>query len=298
MQAQIEHTYDASTRSRNPLRFLLQIPFYPALMLNHGGLIRNFFTRELGSRFRGSALGSLWVLVHPMFLFATYYVVFGVMFGMRDKEGFPENWYAFYLITGVLAWTLFAETTMYCTSVIIANGNLIKKVKFPAQLLPIPISAVNSMVFLVGVGAYLGFALVSGYEWCPGWSLLWLPVVMFVQLLFTIGVSFLLAAGNVFLRDLTQIYPIIANLWFFTTPVFWYPRMFGKSATLKALAPLLELNPMYHIIGAQRSALGTAMDPKLGVLPQLGAAAVPAVITFAVGFCFFRSLQHRFADEV
>jgi lipopolysaccharide transport system permease protein len=111
--------------------------------------------------------------------------------------------------------------------------------------------------------------------------------------------SFLLAAGNVFLRDLTNVFPIVVNLWFFATPVFWHPGMFASDPErVKTLMPIIELNPMYHIVAAHRAVLGTSPNPEIGVLSQLADATIPAVITFVVGFCFFRSLQHRFADEV
>lgn len=300
--------YDAERDRPRLTRFLAEIPFYPRLVWRHRSLVRNFFRRELLGRFRGSVLGLFWVLVHPIFAFFTYYLVFGVMFGTRAPGGMHQLWYPLYLFSGVLAWTAFAESTTRCTSLVVENGNLIKKVSFRAQLLPLHILGVNVLVFLVGIACYLLVALITGFP-LPGATIVLLPLVLLVQLLFTLGLSLLLGALHVFFRDAAQIYPILLNFWFFATPVFWYPTMFEG---LQQLLPILRWNPLYPILLAHRHVLGIP-DPitsgaaagtgghiaSMGeVLALIGEALVPAGVAFIVGFVVFRSLQHRFADEV
>ncbi|MFQ5505148.1 MAG: ABC transporter permease [Planctomycetota bacterium] len=292
-----EHSYDAE-RDRLPLLSLLaEIPAYPVLIFQNGPLIRNFFVREFYGKFRGSILGVFWVLVHPIALFATFYLVFGLLFDMRAAEGKPPGWYTYYLFTGVLAWTVFSDTSLRCTTVVLDNSNLIKKVAFPAQLLPIHLALVNLIVYLVGILAYLLVALIGGFE-LPGARILFLPLVLFVQLVFSIGIGLFLSAANVFFRDVSQVFPIILNLWFFATPVFWHDKMFAGRPAFESLTPFMKLNPMLHILGAHRSVLGTHLDSTASVLSQCGIAFVPAFLTFVFGFVLFRSLQHRFADEV
>ncbi len=310
--SQLGQSYDAVKDRPKIGRFLVEVLTYPRLMHKNRSLIHNFFKREFYGRFRGSILGTLWVLIHPIFLFLTYYLVFGLMFNARapDGAGLHELWYPLYLFTGVLAWTVFAETAVRCTSIVMDNGNLIKKVAFPAQLLPLHLCIVNTIVYVVGVIAYTLIAWATGF-YLPSYGVLLLPLVLIVQTIFTMGVGLLLAAVNVFFRDMAQIFPILINLWFFATPVFWYESQFmtrdAETGALynrmEAVLPFLRANPMYSILGAHRSVLGIPRET--GVIPDfaamlhdIGAATVPSLITFAVGFVVFRSLQHRFADEV
>ena len=293
------HGYDVVKDRPRLLRFLAEVPRYAPLVWRNRGLVRNFYRRELMSRFRGSIFGMLWVLIHPIFLFFTYYLAFGVMFGARAPDGQHELWYSLFLFSGVIAWTAFAESTARCASLVVENGNLIKKVSFPAQLLPLHIIAVNVLVFCVGVICYLVVAAIVGFP-LPGLVILSLPFVLLVQLLFTLGVSLLLGAVHVFFRDIAQIWPILLMFWFFATPIFWYPQMFPD---LESLLPLLEWNPMYHLMVAHRYALGmpTPAGELLGPIEVVTLAArslLPAAIAFVIGFVVFRSLQHRFADEV
>ncbi|PIE22454.1 MAG: hypothetical protein CSA62_12015 [Planctomycetota bacterium] len=293
------HGYDAVRDRPRLRRFLVEALAYPQLVWQDRSLVRNFYRRELLGRFRGSIFGLLWVLIHPIFLFATYYLVFGVMFNQRAPNGLPEMWYPLYLFTGVIAWTAFAESTARCASLVVENGNLIKKVSFPAQLLPLHILGVNTLVYGIGVLCYLIVAVAMSFP-LPGTAVIALPVVLFVQLLFTLGASLLLGAVHVFFRDVAQIWPILLNFWFFATPIFWYPGMIHD---MDSLLPLLEWNPMYHVMLAHRWALGmpTVSGSFLGTGEVLGLAMtglIPALITFFLGFVVFRSLQHRFADEV
>ncbi len=306
MRDSMNHSYDADREGARWPGFLLEAAAYPFLIQRNMALVRNFFRREFLGRFRGSLLGVFWVLVHPIFLFLTYYLVFGLMFAVRSPEGAHPLWYPMYLFTGVLAWTAFVETAVRCTTLIIENGNLIKKVAFPAQLLPLHLIAVNLVVYLVGVLAYYILSALTGFVF-PGYGLLLLPLVLVVQALFTIGVGLILASWNVFFRDINQIFPIVANLWFFATPIFWYEEMLlgrgGDLSGIRTLLGWLEWNPMTPLLRAHRAVLGIPLPdgtaPSMGyILDAVGTAALPAVFFFFFGFLVFRSLQHRFADEV
>jgi len=205
--------------------------------------------------------------------------------------------YSLYLFVGVIAWTAFVETTVAATTIVVGNGNLIQKVAFPAQLLPLHLVAVNTIVYAVGVVAYLVIAALTGFP-LPGIELVGLPIVILIQSLFSLGMALFLAATYVFIRDINQVYPILVNFWFFTTPVFWWTGQFEHNPTMQALLPWLKLNPMYHILGAHRTVLGVRHGNLGDVFTQCGIALVPAALVFCFGFVLFRSLQHRFADEV
>ena len=310
-----EQFFDASQEKRTLWRFAKEIPFYPELAWKNRGLIRNFFIRDLQGRFRGSMLGMLWVLVHPIFLFLTYYLVFGIMFGTRGKDSQGMMWYSIYLFSGIIAWTAFTDTTIRATSVVVDNGNLIKKVAFPAQILPLHLGVVNLLVYGIGLVVLIGVMVVTHMTGSylghfPGLRLLLLPVALFDLFLFSIGLGLLLAAIQVFARDTSQIFPILANLWFFASPVFWYKEMFDRvqpdgtiTNALQSFAPIFYWNPMTPILQANREVLGiVTRGDHLMSLQDLSLLCfrgfLPALLVFAFGYCLFRSLQNRFADEV
>ena len=308
MQTATEHGWDADTDKGSRLRFLKELLDYPALAYRHKALLYNFYRREFHGRFRGSILGMFWVLMHPIFMFLTYYLAFGVLFASRNLP-VPMH-YPLYLFLGIIAWMAFAETTIRATTLVVENGNLIQKVAFPAQLLPLHLLAVNTIVYLVGGLIVLIIAVAVG--WPVAWfNLLGLPYVLLVQSVFALGLSLFLAAAFVFLRDLSQVYPIFMTFWFFASPIFWHRGMLSAE-TYKSFAPYLELNPIYHLVSAHRAAFGLGTEgmsfsspevvyPNAGLWDVLAyaTAALPwAIVALVIGFVTFRSVQHRFADEV
>src|SRR5262245_35915961 len=119
--SELIHEYDAQ-RAQSPwLRILTGVVTYPAMVLRHRSLVSNFVNREFQIRFKGSTLGPAWVLIHPLFLFAIYWGVFGFLFKARGPEGKPEHWYTLYMFAGILAWTTFAEAANRSCHVIMEN---------------------------------------------------------------------------------------------------------------------------------------------------------------------------------
>lgn len=303
-------TYSAEDARHTLVRGLLPVLHYPRLLWEHRNLVQNFFRRELLSRFRGSLLGIVWVLIHPIFLFTIYYLVFGYLFGGKvDPERGPDPHFALYLFSGVIAFTSLNEgLTRSCTCVV-DNGNLVKKVAFPSELLPVHLILIAQMVYLVGaivcvaVGTYYGVLH-------PGWSLLLLPVVMLVQFVFTLGFGLMLASMQVFARDTSQLWGIGATAWTFLTPVFWFPFQIADKLP-GWLLTILSWNPAYPLLQLHRIALG-AVDFQLPTAEGLP----PAVVSFGsvgehllhagiwalfflfLGHGLFYSRRHKFADLV
>ena len=298
-----DHSYDASKNRGTPLRFLPELLALPAMVSKHRALIWNFWRREFNGRFRGSLLGVLWVMINPLFIFAVYYTIFGVLLKSRALPH-PDH-YALYLLAGIVGWGILAETTQQATTAVVNNGNLIQKVAFPAQLLIFHTLAISLVVYGVGVGIMIIFCLLVG--WPVFWlGLLGLPAIVAVQALLVAGLSWLLAAAYVFLRDLSQMWPILLQFWFFATPLFWHPGMVDD---YELWEPYVQLNPMASIIEGHRVALGVGLQGAtekhpfpindLGQVFACAGQALPWGIGFFIlGFLVFRSVQHRFADEV
>jgi ABC-type polysaccharide/polyol phosphate export permease len=283
----------------------------PRLLLDHKDLVTSGVKRDLEARFQGTVLSWAWPLVHPLFLFAVYYFIFTelLQFKMPDLPEDQEAAMGVYMFTGVLAWAAFAESLSRGTSVIIDNGNLIKKLAFPSELLPLNVTLVGLTTMLFAVTVFLLGCLLTPIWPAPGWAVLWLPVILLLQGLFTYGLVLLTSTLQVFLRDTSQLVGILSSVWMFTTPLFWVPELMRSG--VREYMPLIRANPLYHLIQAWRGALmGDLAVPanefvaggpvtSVSAVPQhLAVFAVWAVGAYVVGYGFFVLSQRRFADEV
>ncbi len=289
----------AERRPRGLWRWLLPMLGYPRVVWEQRTLVHNFFRRELLGRFRGSALGIFWVLVQPIFLFAVYFAVFGFVFKARFVEGEgPDPNFAVYLFSGVLVITAFLEATTRSCTAVVDNGNLVKKVAFPCELLPVHLGLVSLLVMLVGVVVLLITGTISGVV-KPGLGLLLWPVVLFLQFVLALGIGLFLAGLHVFMRDAVQIWGILGQAWMFLSPVFWIMEgPYGFRARL-SWAWILEWNPLYPILQAHRLSLGITPGIIDGTLAgHLAASAAWALGCLAIGYTFFMSRREKFADLV
>lgn len=311
--ATVRH-YDAETARRGVFRHLLPLPGYPKLIWEHRFMVANFFRRELLGRFRGSVLGIFWVLVQPVFMFAVYFMVFGMLFGNWKWGMPPDPGFALYLFSGMIAFQALIEGTSGACTVVVGNSNLVKKVAFPSELLPVPGVMVAMTVYLVGAGVCLIAGLLTSIFMPPGLlqpgpMLLLLPLVMLVQFVMTLGIGLLLANLQVFARDVNHLWRIIGMAWMFLSPVFWFPFMMrekfaGMGGWFADL--FFALNPAYPLLQANRIVLG-AVDSEVvgrGVVRfgnfwgELGVASLWALFFLALGYSVFMSRRHKFADLV
>jgi lipopolysaccharide transport system permease protein len=289
--------YTATARAPGWLVSVLPIVGFPAQIWEHRYLVQNFCRRELLGRFRGSLLGLFWVLVHPLFVFFVYYFVFGILFNPRTGGG-PDPFFAIYLFSGVLGFTSINEGCMRSCTCVVDNGNLVKKVAFPSQLLPIPPIVVSLLVYLVGAVVCIVAGTVLGVLH-PGPRLFLLPVVMLLQGAMTLGIGLFLANCYVFSRDTSHLWGIVSMAWMFLTPVFWLPQQLLTKVPF--LATMFAFNPAYPLLQAQRLVLGVEDGPELG-LGDLGshllAALAWALAFLGLGYGLFMSRRHKFADLV
>jgi len=292
-------TYDAATDNRGVLHHVATMFRYPTLVWHHRYMVVNFLRRDLMSRVNGSALGAGWLLLQPLFLFAVYYVVFGMLFGGRNVTGEASAQFAIYLFSGVIAWQAFADATTTASSMIVDNGNLVKKVAFPSEALFAHVGLVALVVYLLGALVCVATALIVGVG-DVGWGLLTLPLVLIVQFVFALGLGMLLANAYVFVRDVGQLWRIFVSAWNFLSPVFWEPRLLLDNDLLPqgVVALIMDWNPMYPLLMAHRLALG-GDAPFLGEFwSQLGRAAAWAVGAFVLGYGIFMSRKHKYADLI
>jgi lipopolysaccharide transport system permease protein len=267
------------------LHNLRQLPRYR-------GLIHSLVARELKARYRGSVLGFFWSFINPLLLLGIYSFVFAVVLpGKHPPETEP---YALFMFCGILPWTWFSSSLNESANVLIGHGNLIKKVLFPAEILPIVTVLSNMVHFFLGLPILIGFLI---YYWRPITviELLWFPVVVLVQLVFTTGLALILSALTVHFRDIKDLLSNLVTFWFFATPII-YPMAQANDATGGYAKRFLDLNPMTHIVVTYQEILfypGPVGHG--GWLLALGAASV---VLFLVGYFLFDRLRDSFAEEV
>ena len=258
-------------------------------LVRYRALIQSLVTRELKARYRGSVLGFFWSFINPLLLLVVYSFVFTVVLpGTHPPEIEP---YALFMFCGILPWTWFSSSLTEAANSLMSGGNLIKKVLFPAEILPIVAVLSNMMHFFFGLPILLAF-LVWFRPTITIVEVLWFPVVVAVQLLFTLGLSLLLSALTVHFRDIKDILSNLLTLWFFATPII-YPMHLAPGSISKAV---LNLNPFSHFAVSYQEIL--FYDGPFGHWRWLLAVAAGSVLLFLFGYFLFDRLRDSFAEEV
>ena len=257
-------------------------------LVRYRGLVQSLVARELKARYRGSVLGFFWSFINPLLLLLIYSFVFSVVLpGTRPQELEP---YALFMFCGILPWTWFSSSLLESANVLIASGNLIKKVLFPAEVLPVVTVLANMVHFFLGLPILGAFLVYYGAPLTPG-ELAWFPVVVLIQLVFTLGLAFVLSALTVHFRDLKDILSNMLTFWFFATPII-YPMTMAPGVGRQ----LLNLNPMTHVMVSYQEIL--FYRGPFGHWKWLLALGAAAVAVFLAGYFLFDRLRDSFAEEV
>jgi ABC-type polysaccharide/polyol phosphate export permease len=254
-------------------------------LLRYRLLIQSLVGRELKARYRGSVLGFVWSFVNPLLLLLTYGLVFTVMLPVQ-RPPFLEPYFLF-LFCGILPWTWFQASVSEAAGVLISGGNLIKKVLFPAEVLPVVAVLANLAHFLLGLPILLVFLALAG-RLSP--SLLLVPLPLLVQLVFTLGLALLVAALTVHFRDIQNILNHLLHLWFFASPILYYYGDVGG-----VMRQVLRLNPMAHVLVSYQEMFFLG---RFSHWVGLGLAALAALASFAAGAFLFERLRDTLAEEV
>jgi lipopolysaccharide transport system permease protein len=257
-------------------------------LVRYRALIQSLVTRELKARYRGSVLGFFWSFFNPLLLLVVYSFVFSVVLpGQHPDEIQP---YALFLFCGLLPWTWFSSSVTEAANSLMAGGNLIKKVLFPAEILPIVTVLANMVHFFLGLPILAAF-LIYYREPVAFPEILWFPVIVAVQLVMTLGFAFLLSALSVHFRDIRDILANLLTLWFFATPII-YP-WFQAPAVGKRY---LNFNPFTHLAVSYQEVL--FFDGPFGHWKWLLSLGVISIGWFLVGYFVFDRLRDTFAEEV
>jgi lipopolysaccharide transport system permease protein len=249
-------------------------------LIQSKSLLFQLVKRDFQQRYIGSAAGWVWSIIHPLVLWLSYVFIFQTM---RINQ--TPN-YALVLFVGMLPWFLFSETVMRSSNSILEHTNLITKTVFPSEILPVSIflSSLASHVVVTVIAAVFAAVAMGGLS--P--ALLLLPVWALLGALFSIGVSWIAAGLQVYLRDTAQVVTVVMTFWFWLTPIFLTEDKYERWGHW-----ILRWNPMAYFVRAYRYML---MGNEGRPLHDIAGAAMFAVAAFVLGGLFFRQMKKGFAD--
>ena len=262
-------------------------------LYRHRALVAVLTARELKARYRGSVLGFLWSLLNPLLMLAVYTVVFQLIFPNRAAGTRP---YALFLFTGLLPWNWLSAALADSSASLPTHGALLRKVLFPAEVLPAVAVLAQGIHFVLALPVLL-VALVAGSAGlfdapvALGAPLLQVPFLLALEGLFLLGVGLLLAALTVHFRDIKDLLGTALSLWFFATPVLYaLPELHSPR-----LAAVLRWNPVAPLFAAWHDAL---FYGKWVPARTWGAVVLVSLAAFLLGYALFDRLRDSYAEAV
>ena len=268
-------------------------------LFHYRSLVETLVVRDLKARYRGSVLGFFWSFANPLLLLMVYTFVFSVVLPGRFPD--VEENYALFLFCGLLPWTWFSSSLTEASNSLLVNGNLIKKVLFPAEVLPV-VAVIGNMVHFFLALPILLLALVFFASRLPSvGELLWFPLVIAVQFVLSLGFGLILAALTVHFRDIKDLLSNLLTLWFFSTPILYpWTIVAERGPSIAGLPPagklLMDLNPFAHLAISYQEIL--FYDGPYGHWRWLLVTAVASIGLFIIGYALFDRLRDSFAEEV
>jgi len=244
-------------------------------------------------RYKNSALGFLWSLLNPLAMMMVLTLVFTYMMPSNTIDRFPV-----FVLCAILPWNFFRDSVMGSIPSIVNNSSLIKKVYFPREVLPLSLTLSNLVNFLLALVVLFAMIVVFRVR-LTIWALL-LPLVIFTQLLFTLGLAFMLSTADVFYRDTGMIMDAVMLAWFFLTPILYpidiLPKhwpVLGFGVNIHRLSYIL--NPMASLISTYQVILYHGARPALDFFLR---TLVTSLLTLFIGYLIFTRYSRVFAEEV
>lgn len=259
-------------------------------MNNTVHLVNQLVRREVSSQFKGSVLGFAWAFARPLLMLVVYAFVFGVIF-RRDVDGEPLGAYAVSMFCGLSIYTIFSTSiSASCMSIVNRRG-LVQQVVFPLVVLPL-VQVLSALVLSIPwfILLFGGVFMVHG---AIPWTAFLLPIWLVPLFLLTQGLAWLVASLGVYFRDMKQLIPVLLQILFFMSPIFW--RLDPIMARHPELAKYLTLNPLTVIIEESRQLVFNGAIPNWCLW---GSATAVGAVVFALGLAWFSKTKKGFADVI
>jgi ABC-2 type transport system permease protein/lipopolysaccharide transport system permease protein len=251
-------------------------------LIEYRELLYRMTARDLLVRYKQSVMGFGWAVFMPLVNTVLFTVIFSRVAPMKTEVPYPVFAY-----TGLLFWNFFASSLRFAVISLSSNATLVTKVYFPREIFPF--SAVLVCLVDLLVGATILVAMMVYYQIAPTWTILYLPVVLLVQVMFTAGVGLIIAMANLFLRDVKYLFEIVLTVWMFATSVLYPLEDVGGK-----LGMLLKLNPMTPVIDGYRATVLLGQPPDVAALSISGALAI---VTLLAGWLVFHRAEYQFAEN-
>lgn len=245
-------------------------------------LLKNNVKKDIRGRYKQSLLGVIWTFLNPLLQLAVYAFIFPLILKTT------QPYYVIFVCVGLIPWTFFTATISQSTWAVVGNANIVKKVYFPREILPISIVTSNMVNFLISTIIIITFCLIYGLGITK--YLIFYPLILIIQYIFQLGISFIFSAITVYFRDLEHFVQIAIMLLFYATPI-----VYAGDTIPEAFSFIIELNPMAHIINAYRDIFYNQTMPDF---MSLAIVFVFSIILLIVGYFIFEKLQKGFAEEL
>ncbi len=246
-------------------------------------MINAFIRRDLRGRYKGSVLGFLWTFINPLLQLCVYSLVFSLILRVQQEK------YYLFLFVALIPWIFFSSSVLGGSSCIIAYKDMVKKIYFPREVLPIATVTTNFVNMLFCFIVIFGVIIFSRTPINP-LALLCLIPVFLVEYILALGMAFLVSAVTVYFRDMEHILGIVLMAWQYLTPVLYDYEMVPEQ-----FRSIFNLNPMTPVIGAYRDILYYSKVPDLTTLVS---ALLMGIAVLVIGWIAFVKLKRRFAEEL
>lgn len=257
-------------------------------LLRYRELLRTLVMKDIRSRYKGSILGFAWNFAIPLLQLVVFWMLFGIILQVAPPGDYP---FAVFLFTGLLPWNFLANASNSGIYSILGSANLVKKIYFPLQILPLAKVLAEFIALLLGM-IVLFVVLIAFGVGLSIYTLL-LPIPLLVEVIFVAGFVYLFACANVFYRDVGHILTIIIMAWMYMTPVLFPVEIVAGKATWASA--VLHLNPMTGVITTFHSLL---LDQQMPDWFWLGYSTLAALLMFMIGFAVFNRYKYGFEEEI
>ncbi len=245
-------------------------------------LLKTNIKKEVRGKYKNSFLGVLWSFLNPLLQIVVYAIVFQLI--LKN----PQENYAIFICCGLIPWTFFSSTVSRTAFTMVENGNILKKVYFPREILPISIVSSETVNFLISTTIILGFVILGGVGISK--YIIFYPLVLLTQYLLLIAISFIVSSISVYIRDLQHLIGVALQLLFYAAPIVYSPDVIPQEYKW-----ILTLNPMAYIINGYRDIFYYQKMPDIASLLVLIAISVGLCV---IGYMIFNKLQKGFAEEL
>ena len=250
---------------------------------NYRQMIISLVRKDLRGRYKGSVLGFLWTFLNPLLQLIVFTIVFGLILNNEIEK------YYLFLFVGLVPWNFFSSSLVTGSHCIIGEKNMVTKIYFPREILPIVNTTSGFVNMLLTFIIILVVVIISGTS-INFLALLCLPIVFFLEYILVLGFAFLFSSITVYFRDLEYFLGIITMAWMYLTPI-----VYDVSIIPENILPIFYANPMTPIVTAYRNILYYGQIP---VFSSLINGTIFSIVILVAGWLTFQKLKKRFVEEL